>query len=138
MEDEMRNAYTLGLAAAVAAASLALGAPARADEDYGPLKVVDAGSFGKVLADAKGMPLYSFDKDEAGKSNCYDDCAKAWPPVLASADDKPVGDLTIIKRSDGTMQWADDGKPLYTFVKDKPGEVTGDGKGGVWHAIKED
>ena len=134
----MRNAYTLGLAAAVAAASLALGAPARADEDYGPLKVVDAGSFGKVLADAKGMPLYSFDKDEAGKSNCYEDCAKAWPPVLASAIDKPVGDLTIIKRSDGSMQWADAGKPLYTFVKDKPGEVTGDGKGGVWHAIKEE
>lgn len=134
----MRNAYTLGLAAAVAAASLALGAPARADEDYGPLKVMDAGSFGKVLADAKGMTLYSFDKDEAGKSNCYGECATNWPPVLATAEDKPVGDLTIIKRDDGTMQWADDGQPLYTFINDKaPGEVTGDGKGGVWHAIKE-
>ncbi|MEU8951790.1 hypothetical protein [Streptomyces sp. NPDC048489] len=26
---------------------------------------------------------------------------------------------TRITRADGTMQWAYDGKPLYTFVKDK-------------------
>jgi len=57
---------------------------------------------------------------------------------MATPTDKPVGDLTIITRDDGMMQWADDGKPLYTFVKDKmPGDVTGDGKNNVWHAVKE-
>jgi predicted lipoprotein with Yx(FWY)xxD motif len=138
MEEEMRRAYTFGMAAAVALTAAAFGAPAQAEEDYGPLKVVEAGTFGEILADAKGMPVYTFDKDEAGKSNCYNDCATNWPPVMATADDKPVGDLTIIKRDDGSLQWADDGKPLYTFINDKaPGEVTGDGKGGVWHVIKE-
>jgi len=138
MEEAMRRAYTFGMAAAVALAAAAFDAPAKAEEDYGPLKVIDAGTFGEILADAKGMPVYIFDKDEAGKSNCYSDCATNWPPVMATADDKPVGDLTIIKRDDGSLQWADDGKPLYTFINDKaPGEVTGDGKGGVWHVIKE-
>jgi len=128
-----RNALAL---AAVAAVALAAGA-ARADEDYGPLQVIDAAS-GKVLADPKGMTLYTFDKDKAGTSNCYGECAEYWPPALAAADAKPVGDLTIIKRTDGTMQWADDGKPLYTYVDDKkPGDVTGDGKNNVWHVVKE-
>lgn len=37
------------------------------------------------------------------------------------------------------MQWADDGKPLYTYVDDKkPGDVTGDGKNEVWHAVTEE
>lgn len=39
-------------------------------------------------------------------------------------------------RTDGTMQWAYEGKPLYLWTKDtKPGDVTGDGVGGVWHVI---
>ena len=34
--------------------------------------------------------------------------------------------------------WAYNGWPLYTFIKDaKPGDVTGDGVGGVWHVVKE-
>jgi predicted lipoprotein with Yx(FWY)xxD motif len=95
-------------------------------------------SAGNVLADPNGMTLYTFDKDSAGKSNCAGDCVEYWPPVKASADAKPVGGLTIITRADGTKQWADDGKPLYTFVKDKkPGDVTGDNYENVWHAVKE-
>jgi predicted lipoprotein with Yx(FWY)xxD motif len=122
----------LGLAAALILSHL----PANA-EDYGPFKPMDT-SAGKVLTDAKGMTLYTFDKDEKGKSNCNGDCAKAWPPAMATASDKPTGNLTIIKRDDGTMQWADEGKPLYTFVKDtKPGDVTGDNFKDVWHAVKE-
>jgi predicted lipoprotein with Yx(FWY)xxD motif len=95
-------------------------------------------SAGKVLVDQKGMTLYTFDKDSGGKSMCNGDCAKAWPPAMAMDGDKPVGDLTIIKRDDGSMQWADDGKPLYTFVKDtKPGDVAGDNFKDVWHVVKE-
>ena len=37
-------------------------------------------SMGKIYTDHNGMTLYTFDKDEAGKSNCYDQCAVNWPP----------------------------------------------------------
>ena len=32
------------------------------------------------LMDANKMTLYTFDKDETGKSNCYDQYAVNWPP----------------------------------------------------------
>ena len=121
-----------------AAAMLSLVAIAGASaEDYGPFKTM-ATSVGTVLADPQGMTLYTFDKDAEGQSNCYGECAEYWPPAKAAAADKPVGDLTIIKRTDGTLQWADDGKPLYTFVNDKkPGDATSDNKNNVWHVVKE-
>ena len=94
-------------------------------------------SAGEVLVDAKGMTLYTFDKDAKGVSNCYDKCAVAWPPFMAEAGAKAEGDWTIVKRTDGGMMWAYEGMPLYTFVKDlKPGDVTGEGVGGVWHLAK--
>jgi predicted lipoprotein with Yx(FWY)xxD motif len=126
-----------GLGLAVAIGLTAFNPNSAGAEDYGPMKVMDT-SMGKVLTDAKGMTLYTYDKDAAGKSNCSGECAEYWPPAKATADDKPVGDLTIIKRDDGSMQWADDGKPLYTFMKDKkPGDVTGDKMKDVWHAVME-
>ncbi|TGT48046.1 hypothetical protein EN813_051345, partial [Mesorhizobium sp. M00.F.Ca.ET.170.01.1.1] len=42
----------------------------------------------KIYTDAKGMTLYTFDKDEKGKSNCYDKCAANWPPLKAKASAK--------------------------------------------------
>jgi predicted lipoprotein with Yx(FWY)xxD motif len=89
-----------------------------------------------VLADSKGMTLYTFDKDMKGMSMCKDKCAMNWPAAVASADAKPTGDWTIVTRDDGTKQWAYKGMPLYTFAKDtKAGDTTGDGVGKVWHVI---
>jgi predicted lipoprotein with Yx(FWY)xxD motif len=82
-----------------------------------------------------GKPLYTFDKDEAGKSNCVDRCATAWPPLAAPAGAKPVGKWSVITRPDGSSQWAIDGKPVYTFVRDSGTTATGDGMGGVWHLV---
>ncbi|MBK5302589.1 MULTISPECIES: COG4315 family predicted lipoprotein [Gammaproteobacteria] len=91
---------------------------------------------GDMMVDHKGMTVYTFDKDTGGKSMCNDDCAKNWPPMMAPAGAKAEGKFTPIKRDDGTMQWAYDGKPLYTFMKDeKPGEMKGDGMKDVWHVI---
>ncbi len=99
----------------------------------GGVKLQDS-SLGKVLADEKGMTLYTFDKDEPGMSNCYDKCAANWPPLMASGDAKVVGDFTVVTRKDGSKQWALKGVPLYTWVKDtKPGDITGDRVGDVWH-----
>jgi predicted lipoprotein with Yx(FWY)xxD motif len=102
-----------------------------------PVKTGDSAK-GKVLTDEKGMTLYTFDKDAGGKSACNGKCADNWPPLMAAADDKAGGGYALIKRDDGKMQWAHQGKPLYLWVKDtKPGDVTGDGvNNGVWHIAK--
>jgi predicted lipoprotein with Yx(FWY)xxD motif len=85
------------------------------------------------------MTLYTFDDDAKGKSNCYDDCAKGWPPFVAAADAKPEGKWTIVDRTDGTKMWAYAGRPLYTWIKDtKPGDVTGDMVEGLWHVANSE
>ena len=85
-----------------------------------------------ALTDAKGMTLYTFAKDQPGVSNCNDNCAKNWPPLMAAADAKPMGEWTIVTRADGSKQWAYKGMPLYLWIKDtKPGDNTGNGVG-VW------
>src|SRR5580704_11739711 len=90
-----------------------------------------------MFVNAKGMTLYTFDKDTTGKSACNGQCAMNWPPLTAAADAKPMGDWTVVTRDDGSKQWAYKGKPLYMFAKDtKAGDTTGDGAGkGVWHAV---
>lgn len=96
-----------------------------------------ATSAGDVLADQKGMTLYTFDNDAKGVSNCYNDCADAWPPFAAAADAEAAGQFEPIKRKDGSMQWAFKGQPLYTWVGDSAsGDITGDGVGGVWHLAR--
>ena len=115
------------LAGALVAASAALAQTAA------PAKVADT-SKGKALVDAKGMTLYTFDRDAAGKSACNGQCAQNWPPLMAAPNASASGDWTVVTRDDGSKQWAYKGKPLYLWVKDtKPGEVTGDGVNNVWH-----
>jgi predicted lipoprotein with Yx(FWY)xxD motif len=99
-----------------------------------PAKTADTAK-GKALVDAKGMTLYVFDKDAAGKSNCNGPCAQNWPPLAVSADAKASGDWSIVARDDGGKMWAYKGKPLYTWKNDKaPGDTTGDGfANGLWH-----
>lgn len=89
---------------------------------------------GPALVDAKGMTLYTFDKDIGGKSACNGPCAGNWPP-LSAAGGAASGDWTTVTRDDGSTQWAYKGKPLYTWTKDtKPGDITGDGfLNGAWH-----
>ena len=93
---------------------------------------------GKTFVDAKGMTLYTFDKDAAGKSMCNGPCAENWPPLAAAADAKPTADMTVVVRDDGKKMWAYKGKPLYTFKQDTaPGETKGDGfLNGAWHMAK--
>ncbi len=86
-----------------------------------------------ALANKDGRTLYTFEKDEPGKSNCVDACATNWPPELAIADDKAFEDFTIITRADGGKQWALKGKPLYRSAKDqKPGDALGEGADDAW------
>ena len=90
-----------------------------------------------ALTDTRGMTLYTFDRDSAGKSACNGPCAVNWPPLMAPDDAKAAGDYGIVVRDDGKKQWTYKGKPLYTWIKDqKPGDKTGDGVNNVWHTAK--
>ena len=91
-----------------------------------------------MFVDAKGMTLYTFDKDTAGKSVCNGQCATNWPPMIVADGGKAAGDWTIVVRDDGLKQWAYKSKPVYLWVKDtKAGDTTGDGfLNGAWHIAK--
>ncbi|MBC5783244.1 hypothetical protein H8N03_09835 [Ramlibacter sp. USB13] len=92
-----------------------------------------------MLVNAKGLTLYSFDRDVrgSGKSNCNGDCAVKWPPHMATASDQPRGDYTIVVRNDGSRQWAYKGWPLYTWPEDQePGDKYGDNYNKVWHIVR--
>jgi predicted lipoprotein with Yx(FWY)xxD motif len=127
----------LGLAAALLVSTAA---GAFADE---PAKKADS-SLGTILVDPNGMTLYTFDNDQKGEaaSACTGKCIAAWPPLVAPADATAQGEWSTVDVTDKDgkteKMWAYNGLPVYTFIKDKkPGDVAGDGVGGVWHVIKE-
>lgn len=94
---------------------------------------------GQFLTDQRGMTLYTFDKDVRGVSSCYDACAQLWPPFLVKPDASYAmpSDVTIVSRTDGSMQYSRQGMPLYFYSKDlKPGDINGDGFNGLWHLVK--
>jgi predicted lipoprotein with Yx(FWY)xxD motif len=106
----------------------------------GALKAVRIGGL-TVLADAKGRTLYWFAPDTAARSVCYGSCAAYWPPVKGPATAGPgvTGTLSVLTRSDGSVQAIYDGHPLYTYVGDSaPGQANGNGlnlNGGLWHEV---
>lgn len=95
---------------------------------------------GKILADPRGMTLYTNKQDQKGVSNCGDACSLIWPPLLAFGPSYGPpgvsGVLDVMTRSDGKKQITWNELPLYTYSKDaKPGETTGNGIGGVWQVV---
>ena len=63
-------------------------------------------------------------------------------PLVAPADATAQGEWSTVDVTDKDgkteKMWAYNGLPVYTFIKDKkPGDVAGDGVGGVWHVVKE-
>ncbi|KAB2348366.1 hypothetical protein [Actinomadura rudentiformis] len=106
------------------------------------LEVASVSKLGKVVTDGEGRTLYRFDKDTARPpaSTCMDQCAQAWPPVMASqqavqvkgVDENLVGK---VKRPDGQWQVTLGGWPLYRYAKDQsPGDAKGQGVQGTWYA----
>lgn len=92
------------------------------------------------FVDAKGFVLYTFGRDQRtpGQSACIGDCAKDWPPFIAAADAKPVGNWSTIRRPDGTPQWTYKGLPLYFYASENgPGTNSGDGQSELWYVASE-
>jgi predicted lipoprotein with Yx(FWY)xxD motif len=94
---------------------------------------------GFMLVGERGFTLYTFANDEAGVSNCVDNCATNWPP-LTVADANALrtsinlpGIFGTIERADGTLQVTYNGDPLYYWVQDAArGDATGHLRGDVW------
>jgi predicted lipoprotein with Yx(FWY)xxD motif len=95
----------------------------------------------KVLTNSKGLTLYTFAPDKAGKSTCYGTCAQYWPPVAgpAHAPAGVTGTLGTTQRTGGGVQVTYNGSPLYTYVGDSgPGQAHGNNlnlNGGLWHEV---
>jgi predicted lipoprotein with Yx(FWY)xxD motif len=89
---------------------------------------------GDVLVDSSGAALYTNDMDTGSKVACTGQCLTEWVPLAGPAGGKPTsGDSAVqsklgtMQRSDGTAQVTFNGMPLYSFVEDSPGQVTGNG-----------
>lgn len=119
--------------AIAAAAVIAFAATAHAAS---PIKVKTES--GEVIAGSDSYrTLYTYARDSAGVSNCYDECAEKWPPHLAEYWDSPRPPFSAIDRKDGKKQWAKDGMPLYFSTLDKEkGDTNGDGVDGLWRAAR--
>ena len=133
----------------IAAAMLLFVPQARAHSEGAPPPKADAATLpagpsqtsrGMALVDSKGMTLYYFDRDNTGnKSNCDGKCAEAWIPFAAPAAAKPIGDFTVITRTDGSKMWAYRFRPLYTSHADKsPGDANGYDAANLWHVARPD
>jgi predicted lipoprotein with Yx(FWY)xxD motif len=105
-----------------------------------------ASQFGRVVADRGGQAFYLFDKEQRAKSECYGDCAKAWPPVLTKG--RPVAGrgvharlLGTTRRRDGRRQLTYRGRPVYYYISDAPGRILCQDVtefGGRWLVIRPD
>jgi predicted lipoprotein with Yx(FWY)xxD motif len=90
---------------------------------------IDDSRYGQILVDGHGRTLYLFTRDRGGKSRCYGDCARAWPPLHAHGEQVAGSGVEQAKlgttpRRDGASQVTYAGQPLYYYVNDrKPGQI---------------
>jgi len=133
------NAY--GSTSPTTVASAPTSAPTKPVVDKAAeVDMVKNATLGDFLVDSKGMTLYLYTKDTPGVSNCSGKCLAAWPALLTNgapiAGTGVTGKLGTTTRDDGSMQVTYDDMPLYYYVSDaKPGDVTGQGVGGVWYVV---
>ena len=107
----------------------------------GTVTVAEDPDLGPILVDGEGFSLYILTNDEPDVSTCTGGCARSWPPLIASGDDRAgegvdPGLVGVITRDDGTVQITYGSRPLYNFGADRePGDTRGQGVGGIWFVI---
>ncbi len=106
--------------------------------------VVRESRYGTVLFDANGQVVYVFENDLRNQSNCTsEECVKAWPPVLTRKSPSAGEGVTArllgtIRRGDGRLQVTYNGRPLYFYEHEAPGEIkchNVDLHGGLWWVV---
>lgn len=88
-------------------------------------------SLGQYLAESDGQALYTYGGDTPGVSNCSGQCLAHWPAYqdTGAMTNLPAGVGTIKRTDNGEIQYTYNGMPLYTFIGDSNGQVTGNGVG---------
>ena len=131
-----RTTLVLACAALFAPAALA------AHHEVTPVKAVKSAKLGTVVANTKGLAVYTWNREKDGKIRCTGACAKQWPPLLVMKDDMVarhvkgvMGTLGTVTRPDGHVQVTLDKHPLYTHAGDMKMEALGNGVNG-WFVVK--
>lgn len=99
------------------------------DTSNGILVTKSSSSLGQYFTEPNGQPLYTYNLDTAGVSKCSGSCLAAWPAYedKGATTNLPSGVSTIKRTDNGATQFTYNGMPLYTFVGDSNGQVTGNG-----------
>jgi len=97
---------------------------------------------GPVLGTYGRQAIYVWNREPKGRIRCTGTCAKAWPPVVVRkgaavpAHVKGImGSFGTIKRPGGARQLTFNGRALYTYSNEKPGEVLCNDVNG-WFAVR--
>ena len=130
--------------AAEAEPAAAKPAAARPKKRTGTRIKVAPSQFGDMLYDTRGQAIYLFDREKTKRSECYGDCAAAWPPVLTKGRPRAIKGtrrslLGTTKRRDGTTQVTYKGHPLYFYAHEGPNQVLCHNVrefGGLWLVVK--
>lgn len=103
-------------------------APAASGATLHTAQATVGGKSEQILVDATGLPLYTYEPDTATASKVSGQLAVLWPPLTGSNPTEmgAPGQLSSVKTDNG-QQVTYNGHFLYTFVKDQPGMVTGQG-----------
>jgi predicted lipoprotein with Yx(FWY)xxD motif len=103
-----------------------------------PLTEIKIADGRDIVAHPSGRVVYTFDPDTTNVSNCYDACARTWPPVIMQSAAGLQAPMGVTKRKTGELQLTMEGNPLYFYIGDSAaGDIKGDGLGNVWHIIQD-
>jgi predicted lipoprotein with Yx(FWY)xxD motif len=131
---------------ATSEAAAAVTQPTGTDAAMTPfVQVAHSEEFGEILVDSQCRALYAFTQDVDGEPTCVDDCAEAWPPLIVEdrtttffPDYLDPELFTGVDHPEGEQVKFGDW-PLYYFAQDTaPGDLNGQGVGGVWWLVAPD
>jgi predicted lipoprotein with Yx(FWY)xxD motif len=130
--------------ASVASAGHASGGPAASAAGNRAKLTLRSSQYGPMLFTGGGQALYLFNRDGRNRSNCYGECAVAWPPFKTRGE--PIAGVNVIRRllgttmrAGGTRQVTYRGHPLYTYAHEGKRQVLCHDvflNGGLWLAVK--
>ena len=142
----MRKTLLLGLAALLAAATLAGTATATHAARRVVISTRKLPKLGLVLVTGSGRTLYMFEPDKRRRVTCVSTCASLWPPLKLAKGAEPLARgnakaslLGSDRDPEGGRVVTYHGWPLYTYVGDGgPGAANGqalNSAGGRWYVL---